>query len=189
MASWLPASRIDLAGAPVPRGVAPMSARPEALLARANAEINGDTLVVTLGGSWQITERRPTWDDMLVGRQPARVRLNASDVAQWDSSLLLFVFEAQQWCRTTGAFCDLDGLSERIRHLLGQLTSAHETSVPFDRSESFLTSVGLATQDTVKKAGDISRFVGDCTIAALQVVRRPRHFRWADCLHEMQQCG
>ncbi len=166
-----------------------MSARLEKPQARATAELKGDELEVTLGGSWQITAARPAWNTVLAGRKPARVRMRDDGVDQWDSSLLLFLFEAQQWCRAMGVHCDLDAVPERTRALLAQLAAAHETSVPFDRSQNFLTSVGLATQDTLRKADDISRFVGECTLSAMQVLRRPAKFRWRDCLHEMQQCG
>jgi phospholipid/cholesterol/gamma-HCH transport system permease protein len=166
-----------------------MSVRRGILNARAAAELNGDGLEVTLGGSWQITEPRPSWKELLAGRHPARVSIRVEGLEQWDSSLLLLLFEAQQWCRATGASYEIDALPERARVLLAQLTSAHETSIPLDRAENFLTSVGVATLDTVKKADDISRFVGDCTLSVMQVLRQPAKFRWRDCLHEMQQCG
>src|SRR4051812_49095574 len=118
-----------------------MSARPEILLARATAELSGDVLEVTLSGSWQITERRPSWQDVLADRKPTTARFRMEEIEQWDSSLLLFLFEAQRWCRTTGVHFDVDALPEKTRLLLGQLATAHETSAPFDRSESFFTSV------------------------------------------------
>jgi phospholipid/cholesterol/gamma-HCH transport system permease protein len=110
-------------------------------------------------------------------------------VERWDSSLLLFLFEVQQWCRAHGAHCDLEAVPARVRTLLGQLVASHETSVPFDRSENFLTSVGLATQDAWKKVREIIAFVGECVISAWRLVRLPHKFRWRDCVDEMQQCG
>lgn len=159
------------------------------LQARARAELAGDVLEVTLGGSWQITEPRPGWKELLGASRPKRVIFRIDALEQWDSSLLLLVFEAQQWCRAAGAYCDADALPERARLLLAQLAAAHETSLPFDRSQNFLTTVGIATLDTAQKANDISRFVGDCTLSLVQVLKRPAKFRWRDCLHEMQQCG
>jgi phospholipid/cholesterol/gamma-HCH transport system permease protein len=166
-----------------------MPADSETLQARAIATRTGDALDVAVSGSWQITERRPAWSDVLGVEKPGRIRVLTDGVETWDSSLLLFLFEVQQWCRVSGAYCDLASVPEKMRVLLGQLASSHETSLPFDRSESFLTGVGRAAIDTVTKARDISRFVGEVIIAALQVARQPRKFRWRDCLHEMQQAG
>lgn len=166
-----------------------MPASQEVLNARVIATDEGDALRVSLGGVWQITERRPAWGEVLAERTPKRVRLRADDVEKWDTSLLLFLFEAEQWCRIAGAYCDTEGLPEKVRNLLGQLSRAHETSVPFNRAEGFLTSVGLATQDTVVKTKDIFSFVGECVLSAARLARQPQKFRWRDCVDEMQQCG
>src|SRR4051812_12189728 len=102
----------------------------------------GDVFEVSLAGTWRITESRPSWTELLGTRNPNRVRLKADEVERWDSSLLLFLFEAQQWCRATGAHCDVDALPEKVRAMLSQLAASHETSVPFDRSRNFLATVG-----------------------------------------------
>lgn len=149
----------------------------------------GDALRVTLAGHWQITVPRPDWEQILAGREPRRVVLTVDQVEKWDSSLLLFLFEVQQWCRVAGAYCDADALPEKLRTMLGQLSHSHETSVPFDRSESFLATVGAATLDVWQKGMAITRFVGECTLSGLKLLKNPRKFRWGDCLHEMQQCG
>ncbi|MES2694724.1 MAG: ABC transporter permease, partial [Verrucomicrobiota bacterium] len=166
-----------------------MSVRTETMSARAVAQEVGNALEVTLGGAWQITEPRPAWRELLAGRRPERVRLRAEDLDTWDSSLALFVFAAQQWCKAAGGQCDIDALPEKLRMLAGQLASAEETSVPVDRSENILTHVGIATVDTGRRLTDISRFVGECVLSTVQVLKAPQRFRWADCLREMQQCG
>lgn len=157
--------------------------------ARASAVMAGDALEVALAGDWRVTAPRPAWPEVVGGHRPAEVRLRAGEVGSWDTSLLLFVFAAQEWCRKENVRCDTEALPEKVRRLLGQLTSSHETSVPVDRSENFLTAVGLATQDIGRKARDISNFVGECVLSASRLVRNPRKFRWRDCVEEMQQCG
>src|SRR4051812_40875731 len=174
--------RFGLAAGRVTSEVGAMAAPPETSSARATAQVNGAALDVALAGTWQITAPRPDWDAVAGRERPMRVRFNLAAVEKWDTSLLLFLFQAQQWSRVVGAFFDLDTLPERVRTLLAQLSTSHETSVPFDRSESFLTSVGLATQDTAGKAREISRFVGECVLAAVTLLRHPRKFRWRDCL-------
>jgi phospholipid/cholesterol/gamma-HCH transport system permease protein len=95
----------------------------------------------------------------------------------------------QQWCRVTGAHCDTEALPEKIQQLLTQMAASHETSVPFDRTENFLVTVGLATQELTSKGAAILGFVGECVLSAARLVRHPRRFRWRDCVFEMQQCG
>jgi phospholipid/cholesterol/gamma-HCH transport system permease protein len=166
-----------------------MPAIQESMQASATATMAGDGMDVVLGGTWQITDPRPRWREVLGAATPARVTLRAEAVERWDTSLLLFLFEVQQWCRVNGAYCDLEQLPEKIRTLLSQMVVTHETSVPFDRSANFVTTVGLATQDTMKKAREISHFVGECVLASTRLARNPAKFRWRDCVAEMQQCG
>ena len=157
--------------------------------ARATAvEIDG-RLDIALGGTWRITSSRPSWAELRGERKPARVRVTVEEVDKWDSSLLLYLFEVQEWCRASGSYCDTDALPEKIRTLLNQFVSAHETSVPFDRSDNFLTGVGRATLETWRRTREASTFVGESVIGIARLVRRPQKFRWHDCLDEMQQCG
>ena len=166
-----------------------MSASTELSNARVALTDVAGVLQVTLSGTWQVTEPRPAWNVLLGAQKPRRIRLDVAAVEKWDTSLLLFLFEVQQWCRVVGAACDVDALPAKIRTLLSQLVASHETSVPFDRSENFITTVGIATQELVTKVRAIFYFVGECVLGAQQVARNPRKFRWRDCLHEMQQCG
>ena len=157
--------------------------------ARATAvEIDG-RLDVALGGTWRITSSRPSSAKLLGDRKPTRVRVTVDEVQKWDSSLLLYLFEVQEWCRASGGYCDTDALPEKIRTLLNQFVSAHETSVPFDRSDNFLTGVGRATLETWRRTREASTFVGESVIGIARLIRRPHKFRWHDCLDEMQQCG
>ncbi|HEX2860645.1 MAG TPA: ABC transporter permease, partial [Lacunisphaera sp.] len=54
--------------------------------ARADAASGGEVLVVRLSGDWAITRPRPTWPEVLAGRQPKKVVLQAGELGQWDSA-------------------------------------------------------------------------------------------------------
>lgn len=166
-----------------------MSDSPAPSTASVSTRLAGDVLEVTPTGRWRITQPRPVWSNVLDGRAPKFVKVGVDEVEKWDSSLLLFLFEVQQWCRMTGAHCDTEALPEKLSALLAQLARSHETSVPFDRTESFISAVGQATLDVWKRGSEISHFVGECTYSAIKLAKLPHKFRWRDCLHEMQQCG
>lgn len=166
-----------------------MAANLDLMSARVATQAEGDLLVAVAEGTWQITEPRPAWLDVLGDRKPARVRLSIDPAAKWDTSLLLFLFDAQQWCRIEGAPCDTDALPVKVRARLDQLATTHDTSVPFDRAEGLRLSVGLATLDAWRKTGDLLNFVGECALSLVKLVKRPGKFRWHDFIDEMQQCG
>lgn len=166
-----------------------MSLSPETTQALVTVTAVGDGCEVVLAGTWQITEARPAWLERLGGAEPKRVAVRLGEVTRWDTSLLLFLLEVEEWCRARGYYFESEALPEKIRTLLTQMMASHESSVPFDRTESFLATVGTATVDTVAKARAILSFVGECVLSAVRLVRSPQKFRWRDCFSEMQQCG
>jgi len=186
---WSFPLRIGLAAGAVTSEMRAMAVSPEILAALVSVRPDGDGLVATLRGQWKITTARPSWAEVLAGRQPAHVRLLLGEVESLDSALLLFLYEAQKWCRVEGIPCDVAGLPEKLRGLLTQFAAASESSAPFDRSQNFLSVVGLAALDFWGKAKEIANFVGECVLSALGLARQPQRFRWRDCLTEMQQCG
>lgn len=150
---------------------------------------DGEWLRVELQGAWRITERRPQWADLLADFLPSRVKLVWGPLEDWDSALLLFVFEVRQWCRTKGIPCDLSDLPDALQRMLRQLVVVNENRLVVDRSRDFLSMVGFAAQDVWAKTREISTFVGECVISAIGLSKTPQKFRWRDCLDEMQQCG
>ena len=166
-----------------------MAAIPDLHPARASAQADGDGLEVALSGNWLISNARPAWAEVIRGRKPARLRLRADAVAAWDTSLLLFLFDAQEGCRAAGIPCETGALPEKIRGHLAQLGAARTANRPRNRSDSFVAAVGLATKHAYGSLRDILQFVGECVLGTLRLVRRPRKFRWGDCLDQMQECG
>ena len=162
----------------------PASSDPRVLL-----RTDGEWLRVELQGAWRITERRPLWADLLAGSDPAKVKLAWGRLDDWDSALLLFVFEVRQWCRTKNVLCDLSDLPDALQRMLRQLEVVNETRLVVDRSRDFLSMVGFAAQDVWAKTKEITTFVGECVISAVGLLKTPHKFRWRDCLEEMQQCG
>ncbi len=166
-----------------------MSATKELRKAHVTSKLEGERMEVALEGVWRITEQRPLWTSVVKRAQPKRVEVRVEDVERWDSSLLLFLFEVEQWCRATGAYFDGERLPEKIRTLLAQLSVSHQTSVPFDRTQSFVAVVGSATMDLSQKVREMVQFVGESVIGVGRIVKNPQKFRWRDCLDEMLNCG
>ena len=166
-----------------------MAVRLETQEARATAVETDGGIDVSLDGVWQITAPRPSWTELRGERTPARVRVRVHEVEKWDTSLLLFLYEVQEWCRVAGVQCETGELPEKIRALLGQFTSAHDASVPVDRSRNFLNGVGSATLETWSRVRTASTFVGESVIGIVRLIGRPHKFRWRDCFDQMQQCG
>lgn len=157
--------------------------------ASADLAMDGDAAEVALAGDWQITGEVPTWEGVLAGRAPRRVRFTAGSIGRWDSALALFLASATAWCAAEKAECDLSAVPAGARAILEQMDAARKAPRGPEHADSFLTTVGLATRQGVYAARDTLAFVGDCLIDTLKTARRPVRFRWHDSFDQMQQCG
>jgi phospholipid/cholesterol/gamma-HCH transport system permease protein len=166
-----------------------MPLSPEIASAHASVQAAGGWLDVTVDGAWRIAEPRPDWAKLVGGQKPAGVRLLWGRVEAWDSGLLLFFVEVGRWCAAAGIPCNDEALPAQVRTLFAQLAASNAAAAPRDRQVDFLACVGLATWQVGKNARDILRFVGECVLGMVELIRRPAKFRWRDCLDQMQQCG
>ena len=71
--------------------------------ARVTVQPDAEGCKVILAGVWRITAAPPRWSECAGGEKSTHVTVVMDAVERWDSSLLLFLFEVQQWCRTHGA--------------------------------------------------------------------------------------
>jgi phospholipid/cholesterol/gamma-HCH transport system permease protein len=166
-----------------------MPASPEPISARATARADGPLLEVALEGSWRLHGDTPRWDSVIGGAHPARVRLSADGVMQWDTSLVVFLGEAMRWCAAAGVTCDTAPLPDKMRLLSGQFESSMRTAGHSEHSHSLVVEVGLATRSAMGQLQDFLQFVGECSIDTVRLVTGRTGLRWNDCLNEMQKCG
>lgn len=164
--------------------------------ARAEAALHGGCLTVRVGGRWQMAGGRPEWAVVAAravgpgGERPTRVRLEAADLAEWDSALALFVHDAQSWALGAGAGFESEGFPAglgELAGLLGRRPAAPES--PHVPPASFFAAVGAATLTLGREARDIARLVGDCVYSVMRFASGRAQFRWRDTLGEMQDCG
>lgn len=164
--------------------------------ARAEARCADGVLTVEVGGRWQITAERPDWHAVVEramqaagGETPRIVRIVARDLADWDSSLPLFVGQARRGAESIHAQFETVDLPRGVDQLLAQLgqrkVAEHETAAVPD----VFTAVGNFVTGNAREMRDISRLVGECVFSVGRFFRGQAQFRWRDCLTEMQLCG
>ncbi len=158
--------------------------------ARAETSLEGDTLVVRVGGNWQMTTAWPAWDNLIVGVPPARVRLQADGLGAWDSSLALFIRQARAWGEANGVTVQLVGLptgAEQLAQLLAK-KPAKPPGKPRGLPDLF-AFVGKTAFALWTELKDIAWLVGECFFSGARFFRGRAQFRWSDCFVEMQECG
>ncbi len=157
---------------------------------RMQASMEGDTLVIRISGEWRITEKRPTLSALVADQKFTRLRVVADSLGGWDSSLALFLREAGVWAETLGMAVEWVGLpagAAKLTALLAQKPT--KPSQPRSVVPGVFTVVGQVTFSLWGEIKDLAGLVGECAYSIGRFFRGQAHFRWRDCLHEMQQCG
>lgn len=159
--------------------------------ARVTLSREGDVLVATVSGAWRITGERPEWAEVVRKEAvPAGgVRMESAGLRHWDSSLAVFLHGIREWCRAKGVECDCAVLPEAVCELASKLQEERAGPPRAERSEDFVTRIGLETQDAWTKTRDIVHFVGECVLSGIFLLKNPQRFRWGDCVQEMLKCG
>jgi len=158
--------------------------------ARVQASVEGDALVVRLGGEWRITGKRPAWSAQVKEQNPGRLRLVADDMGAWDSSLALFLREAGVWAEARGVPVESVGFPAgaiKLTALLAQKPA--KPTEPKSTLPDIFTAVGQATFSLSDEIKNLAGLVGECAYSVGRFFRGQAQFRWRDCLQEMQQCG
>jgi phospholipid/cholesterol/gamma-HCH transport system permease protein len=158
-------------------------------LAHAVASLEGDVLVVRLDGNWRITAQHPPWSDAVRNQKPKKVILQGEKLGAWDSSLALYIREAQLWSETRGIQIALENLPDAAEKLAGLLAKKTDLATKPSSLPDLFTALGGATVKLWSETKDLAQLVGECVFSGGRFFRGQAQFRWRDCFSEMQQCG
>jgi phospholipid/cholesterol/gamma-HCH transport system permease protein len=155
---------------------------------------SGESVTVTVSGDWAMGHGLPSLDpfeSLLAGsRGIRRVTLEASDLRNWDSALLTFLFKVETLCREHGIGVDAADLPAGVRRLVELAVLAPARSDASGRTAPFfLTRIGLATLREGRSLIRALRFLGESLIAFAQLLRGQARYRPTDLFLTIQECG
>ncbi len=158
--------------------------------ARADASLDGDVMVVKVGGDWRIIGRHPAWEAAVATwqSQPSVV-IRADQLGWWDSSLALYLRAARVWAEKTGIKISIEGMPVATMKLAELLDKKGEPPPTPSRVPGLVTALGSTTVKLWHETKDLAQLVGDCVFSVGRFFRGHAQFRWRDCFSEMQQCG
>ena len=157
--------------------------------ARADTSVDGDLLLVRVGGDWRITGPHPVWCDPASDPAVRRLRLQADGLGAWDSSLALYLRAARVWATAHTVELSVEGIPETVGKLADLLARKTERPATPASLPNLATVVGAATTRLWAETKDLAQLVGECVYSIGRFFRGHAQFRWRDCLSEMQQCG
>ena len=160
--------------------------------ARAEAQVEGDSLVVRLGGTWRLRDKVPELGAIESSLGAATwvksVLFTTSGLESWDSSLVLFIVNVRACAARRGVSSRLERLPSGVGEWIEKIES-----VPAQQTKAggphFVHDIGEWATDGADDLRRMLKFVGECILGLARVARRPHSFRWRDCIEQMRRSG
>jgi phospholipid/cholesterol/gamma-HCH transport system permease protein len=152
-------------------------------------------LLVRLMGDWKIGNRLPSADEIeqqLKARgQVKSIGFEASDLKEWDDSLLTFLVRIKDYCSQNKIVLETDGLPEGARLLLRLATTVpeREGARKKPKKEVFLDLIGAKATLFWRSTAEMVDFLGEASIAFGRLVTGRAYFRPSDLVLLLQECG
>ena len=157
---------------------------------------SGQNLVLRFEGDWNIRDTRHNEIDALFAdldrEGPAEaLQVDISKVGSWDTSLLIVVARAQDWCRQHKINFLHESLPASIASLLAISEDVPErkTGRETKKSSSVFTFLGNATISAFQGVGAAFEFTGDAVLSFGRILRGQAAFDWRLFWLTMQECS
>jgi len=147
---------------------------------------DGDALIVGLAGNWELTGSTPAFGPLMEGAPhhppaPRTVGFQADELGDWDSSLLIFLVQAMDYCEEHDLAFQGEKLPSDLTRLLALARAVPEQAIaPKPEAPSLVARLGvrgLAAYDAVMAA---VTFLGEVADALFRLVRLRARVRWRD---------
>jgi len=152
--------------------------------AHAELRTEGESLVVGLVGEWSIEQAQPRFDTLIDAASPGQagvrtLSFDASELGPWDSSLLIFLNQCQEYCDEHDIECDRSGLPERASRLLALAKAVPERVQPdLPPRASFVTRLGTTVLEGWDDLLATITFTGEVALSVGRLFTRRNHMRW-----------
>jgi phospholipid/cholesterol/gamma-HCH transport system permease protein len=158
--------------------------------ARAEIRQRDDSLVAVLGGDWRLEQDAPQFEPLVEAASPAAgpnggalraMVFDSSSLGAWDSSLLIFLLQAQDYAEAHTIDFDASGLPDRVTRLLALSRAVPERVVEADAPKiSPVARVGNAAISAWDSVLEAVTFTGQVTDSVIRLLLGRVRMRWRD---------
>ena len=128
--------------------------------------------------------------DRQFAKKTKQLVLRADGLGEWDSSLLVILYESIRKAKTAGAECDLSALPQNLRDLM-RLAFADDRNPTHGSSAGlpFLENLGKATLDCLQKTSNVMHFLGQICTSVGRWIGFRSIMRRVDFMAALEDCG
>lgn len=171
---------------------------PSSASRRAVIQRQGDTIVVVLIGAWRLDAVAPRFEALIDAPHPTnfhrdgttRVGFDATALASWDSSLIVFLLQALDYAEARELELDTSGLPDRIARLLALARAVPERHLVAEEPRRPLVErIGTAAVSAWDGSLAAVTFTGEVAQAFARLTTRRARLRWRDFWVVVQSNG
>ena len=149
---------------------------------------------MVLSGSWRLASSLPSADELqkqIDTNQVRRIAFETGELKDWDSSLLTFLIEVNQFCFRNKIQLEAKGLPEGTKRLLKLATAVpeREGARRKPKKEVFLDFIGAKAILFWRSTVDMVNFLGEASVAFGRLLTGRAWFRRSDLVLLLQECG
>ncbi|MGB1141160.1 MAG: ABC transporter permease [Halioglobus sp.] len=156
--------------------------------------VNDEESSLHLFGDWSQGQHPRSFADLqseLRVQHPHRLVVDGSGLGEWDSILMSYLLQCYNFCRAEGIEFSTRSIPEGVDKLLAVATAVDTHVPPEEEPRSWLKA--LDPLATLGKAGDHLKeslaFVGEVTLAGVNLARGKANTRFSDFRHFCYQAG
>jgi phospholipid/cholesterol/gamma-HCH transport system permease protein len=157
---------------------------------------SGRNLVLRFEGNWNVRETRHHEIDTLFSdldrEGPAdALEVDMAKVGSWDTSLLIVVARAEDWCRKHKVNFLRESLPANVASLLAisEEVPERKTGREVKKSSSIFTILGTMTITAIEGVKTALEFTGEAVLSFGRILRRQAAFDWRLFWLTMQECS
>jgi phospholipid/cholesterol/gamma-HCH transport system permease protein len=159
-------------------------------------ERTGDQLKLVLGGDWSLKSPERLHAEAVLAdleREPGvkLIRCATGEVRSWDSSLLVFLWELEEWCKNRQVKFAEDDLPREISSLLKLATSVPEqqTGRGSTTRHSLFYRLGSWVLSKIDMLIAALEFTGECVLSFQRILARRGKVDWRLYWLTLQECS
>jgi phospholipid/cholesterol/gamma-HCH transport system permease protein len=151
-------------------------------------------LRIRFNGEWLIAAGIPKVNEIITQinqfEDVQQLAFDASEMEQWDSGLVVFLFHLIRECQHKQIKVDFQGLPLGAGKLLVLALKTHENSLTEKLPESsFLVRVADKTLKLLDSVLSLLDFLGQITVAFVRLIKGRAYFRRDEFMVILQRCG
>jgi phospholipid/cholesterol/gamma-HCH transport system permease protein len=159
-------------------------------------ERTGDRLKLLLGGDWSLKSPERLHAEAVLAdleREPGVTSIHCatSEVGSWDSSLLVFLWEVEEWCKSHQVEFAEEDLPKEISSLLNLATAVPEqqTGRGSTARRSLFYDLGSWVLGQIHMLNAAFEFTGECVFSFQRILARRGKVDWRLYWLTLQQCS